>query len=71
VSDGTERSEEPKKPFSSSDPHRGKCTRCGEVRRVWPLEQPADIVLELEWGYAWLCLPCWREMRYFIGGESA
>jgi len=53
----------------SSDAIDGECTRCGDVCRVWAVEYPADIALELEWGYVRLCLDCWREMSEFIGGR--
>lgn len=61
--------QEPSKTLSDSDAITHECTRCGDVRRVWPVEYPADIALELEWGYAWLCLDCWRRMGRFIGGD--
>lgn len=58
-------------PLSSADAKEGVCTRCGEAGRVWPVEQPADIVLELEWGYARLCLDCWRDLgEFFNTGET-
>jgi hypothetical protein len=66
----TDRRDELKKPLSDSDAIEGECTRCGDVRRVWPVEYPADIALELEWGYARLCLDCWRDMGQFIGNAG-
>jgi len=63
-------SSRPEKTLSTAESHDGECTRCGSVRRVWPVEIPADIALELEWDYSWLCLPCWREMGPFVGGSN-
>jgi len=68
---GTDRRGELKKTLSSADPIEGECTRCGDVRRVWPVEYPADIAMEVEWDYARLCLYCWRDMgREFLSARS-
>jgi hypothetical protein len=67
--DDTDR-DELEKPLSDSDAIEGECTKCGDVRRVWPVEYPADIALELEWGYARLCLDCWREMGQFFNSGA-
>jgi hypothetical protein len=65
---GTDRS----KPLSSKPAKEGMCTRCGAHGRVWSVEQPAEIVLELEWGYCWLCLDCWKKLgRFFQFGKSS
>lgn len=56
------------KPLSSEEAREGECTRCGSVGRVWPIEQPAEIVLELEWGYEMACLDCWHDLGEFFGG---
>lgn len=63
------RSDQPN-PLSDESAREGMCTRCGNHGRVWPLEQPAEIVLELEWDYYWLCLDCWRALgRFFENRE--
>lgn len=57
-------------PLSGANAKEGACTRCDSAGRVWPLEQPADIVMELDWGYAWLCLDCWRDLGHEFVAES-
>ena len=64
--DGTEQSTT----LSSESANEGTCTRCGYHGSVWPLNQPAEIVLELDWGYCWLCLDCWQELGRFFDNES-
>lgn len=57
-------------PLRSEESREGKCTRCHSAGRVWPLEQPAEIVLELDWGYYWLCLDCWRDLGTFFEDQQ-